>query len=48
MRGKYSGIAFSHKKNNVLKCASTGMNLDISQIQKDRYRMISFNMKYLE
>ena len=43
----YSGILLSHKKNEIMLCAATWMDLEIiilgevSQTEKDKYHTIS-------
>ena len=43
----YNGILLSHKKNEIMQIAATGMDLEIiilsevSQTEKDKYYMIS-------
>ena len=43
----YKGILFRHKKNEILSCETTWMDLEgimsseISQTEKDKYHMIS-------
>ena len=44
---RYNGILLSHKKNEIMPFAATGMQLEIiilselSQKEKDKYHMIS-------
>ena len=44
----YKGILFSHKKDEIISSAATGLDLEtvvlseVSQTEKDKYHMISF------
>ena len=44
----YKGILFSHKKDEIISSAPTGLDLEtvvlseVSQTEKDKYHMISF------